>query len=102
MTILAVVKEWHDEGWGVLESQETPGGCWAHFSKAAVPGFASFSPGQSVWLDWESPGQDGYTFRAVRFWPEGSDPAHRPSTADGGAYHSSLTLSFDDQPEDKR
>ena len=24
---------WHDDqGWGVLDSPDTPGGCWAHFS----------------------------------------------------------------------
>jgi CspA family cold shock protein len=39
MVITAFVREWHDdEGWGVLDSTETPGGCWAHRSNATVRG----------------------------------------------------------------
>jgi cold shock protein len=37
-----VVREWHDEdGWGVLDSEATPGGCWAHFSAVLVDGYRS-------------------------------------------------------------
>ncbi|MDP9792329.1 CspA family cold shock protein [Catenuloplanes nepalensis] len=90
----AIIREWHaDEGWGVIDSPDTPGGCWAHFSAAAAP--AVFRPGQRVHLEWESPGQDGYPFRAIRFWPAGSPPRDRPPAAPGTAYSSSLSLSFD-------
>ncbi|HEV8569916.1 MAG TPA: cold shock domain-containing protein [Actinoplanes sp.] len=101
MTIVGTVREWHqDEGWGVIDSEETPGGCWAHFSSAAVSGYVTFTAGQAVWLQWESPGQDGYPFRAVRFWPYGSDAIDRPQgPAPGDAYRSVLSLSFD-EPED--
>jgi len=27
-----------EEGWGVIDSVQTPGGCWAHFSAVAVEG----------------------------------------------------------------
>ncbi len=93
---MATIREWHtDEGWGVIDSPDTPGGCWAHFSAAAVPGSAHFAPGQQVDLDWETPGQDGYAFRATRFRPAGRAPHARPASAPGGAYSSALTLSFD-------
>ncbi|CAM5543149.1 hypothetical protein SFUMM280S_02646 [Streptomyces fumanus] len=66
--VTATVREWHDEeGWGVLDSPETPGGCWGHFSHIQVKGFRTLSPGQQVDLQWEAPGfkQDGYSYRAV-------------------------------------
>lgn len=71
MTV-AVVREWRDEeGWGVLDCAETPGGCFAHFSVLEMPGFRSLSAGQRVELEWEAPGftQDGYDYRAVRVVP---------------------------------
>ncbi|MEV4704673.1 cold shock domain-containing protein [Actinoplanes sp. NPDC049316] len=98
MPVAGTIREWHDdEGWGVIDSSETPTGCWAHFSAAAVEGYASFDPGDPVWLEWEAPGQDGYASRATRFWPRESEPVDRRSRSDAGeAYHSTLSLSFDD------
>lgn len=75
--VQATVREWHeDQGWGVLDSPETPGGCWAHYSAIAGPVLASeggvavsqyktASAGDRVDLEWESFVQDGYDFRAV-------------------------------------
>ncbi|MFC4070074.1 cold shock domain-containing protein [Actinoplanes subglobosus] len=82
MPITAFVREWHDdESWGVLDSTETPGGCWAHRSNAAVRGYATFTTGQVVQLEFEAAGQDGYAFRAFRFWPAGQKPdRHTPET----------------------
>ena len=38
--IPGVVREWHsDEGWGVIDSDQTPGGCWAHFSDVEMDGY---------------------------------------------------------------
>ncbi len=69
------VREWHDEdGWGVIDSPETPGGCWAHFAHVLVAGYKSLEPGQTVELVYEAPGQDGYSFRAVEVWPVGETP----------------------------
>lgn len=100
MTVDAVIREWNtDEGWGVIDSPETPGGCWAHFSSAAISGFVRFESGQPVRLEWQAPGQDGYPFRAVRFWPADRAPQERTSAPADRAYSSTLSLTFDD-PDD--
>ena len=66
----AIVREWWDEeGWGVVDSAETPGGCWVHFSHLAMEGFRAMTRGQAVKLAWESAAQDGYSYRAVRVVP---------------------------------
>lgn len=70
--VTATVREWHEEdGWGVLDSPETPGGCFSHFSDIQMTGFRTLSPGQQVGLEWEAPGfeQDGYVYRAVSIVP---------------------------------
>ena len=71
------MREWHNDlGWGVLDSPETPGGCWAHYSViesrllAQVDGsevseYKGVAVGESVELEWEAPGQDGFDYRAV-------------------------------------
>ncbi len=70
MGVDGTVREWHDEdGWGVLDSPETPGGCWAHFSMVQVDGYRSLLEGQAVHFEWERGWQDGYDFRAVRVHP---------------------------------
>jgi CspA family cold shock protein len=68
--VKAVVREWwFEHGWGVIDSTETPGGCWAHVSHVEMEGYRALTPGQEVGLEWEAPGQDGYPFRAVRVLP---------------------------------
>ncbi|MDX3076093.1 cold-shock protein [Streptomyces sp. NPDC088354] len=70
----ATVREWSDEeGWGVLDCAETPGGCFAHYSDIEMAGFRTLSAGQPVVLEWEAPGflQDGYEYRALRVVPKG-------------------------------
>ncbi|MFF3911469.1 cold-shock protein [Streptomyces sp. NPDC001848] len=70
--VTATVREWDDEeGWGVLDSPETPGGCFGHYSHIQATGFRTLSPGQQVDLTWEAPGfkQDGYDYRAVSIVP---------------------------------
>lgn len=75
--VRAVVREWHeDEGWGVVDCAETPGGCWVHFSAIASPeivrgddvvlsDYQVLSPGAAVDLAWEKAEQDGFGFRAT-------------------------------------
>jgi cold shock protein len=66
--IKATVREWYEEeGWGVLDSAETPGGCFAHFSDIELDGYRTLENGQTVWIEWERPGfkQDGYDYRAT-------------------------------------
>ncbi|WP_329338032.1 cold shock domain-containing protein [Streptomyces sp. NBC_00663] len=72
--VTAIVRDWYDEeGWGVLDSPETPGGCFAHYSdiQAGRGSFRNLAPGQRVQLTWEAPGfkQDGYDYRAVSIVP---------------------------------
>jgi cold shock protein len=69
-TTTGSVREWNnDEGWGVLDSPDTPGGCWAHFSSVDMPGYRALDQGQVVRLDWETARQDGYNYRAVQIIP---------------------------------
>jgi CspA family cold shock protein len=75
--VRAIVREWHDDlGWGVLDSPETPGGCWTHFSAIDTPllgqidgaetsDYKGLAAGDSVELAWEAPGQDGFDYRGV-------------------------------------
>jgi len=49
MTSTGKVREWHDDhGWGVIDSPETPGGCWAHSSAVLVAGYKTLAPGVEV------------------------------------------------------
>jgi CspA family cold shock protein len=71
-TTTATVRAWYaEEGWGVLDSPQTPGGCFAHFSNLDMAGYRALQPGAAVTLTWEAPGfkQDGYDYRAVRVVP---------------------------------
>lgn len=101
MAVTGTVRVWHDdEGWGVIDSQDTPGGCWAHLTCVLVPGYPTLVAGQLVTLAYEPAEQDGYSFRAIEVWPAGQEP-HRTKGEAGPspAYRSTLTLTFDD-PED--
>jgi len=61
-----IVREWHEEaGWGVIDSPETPGGCWAHFSSIVAVGYRALRAGQPVGLEWEAADQDGFAYRAT-------------------------------------
>ncbi|WP_221633994.1 hypothetical protein [Nocardioides luti] len=94
------MRVWHaGDGWGVLDSDATPGGCWAHYSSVLVPGYRSLSAGQAVGFTFEAPGQDGFDFRAVEVWPldSGRGEAVVEAAGPGGAaYSSTLDLSFED------
>lgn len=97
---MAVVREWHpDEGWGVVEAPQVPGGCWVGFGQVAVAGYRGLRARQEVALEWETAAQDGYAYRALRVWPWGADPVQPdPPTPDDNAYSSTLTLTFDAPP----
>ncbi len=99
MRISGVVREWHaDEGWGVIDSPETPGGCWAHFSSVHMPGYRALRAGQSVTLNYEPGDQDGYSFRAIKVWPAGQEPDRAEGETSGAdeAYNSTSNLTRDD------
>jgi cold shock protein len=68
--VVGVVRVWHgEEGWGVVDAPETPGGCWVHYSVVEVPGHRELRAGQQVLLDAEAADQNGYAFRATRVEP---------------------------------
>jgi CspA family cold shock protein len=96
--VTGTVRVWYrDEGWGVIDSPDTPGGCFAHFSHLwsdempnAGPGetldvssgFKELFEGETVDFEWEhtaAPGsQDGYSFRATTVHPRNRQaPPHR-------------------------
>jgi CspA family cold shock protein len=70
---IATVRVWYaEDGWGVLDCPETPGGCFAHFSNIEMSGYRALERGAQVDLaQWEAPGfkQDGFDYRAVRVVP---------------------------------
>jgi cold shock protein len=98
VSVSGTVRSWDDEhGVGVVDSDATPGGCWTHHSHIAMGAHRSLQAGQRVELEWESPGQDGYPFRAVRVWAEGTEPVEPPVVrSPSSAYRSVLTLWFDE------
>ena len=75
--VRAEVREWHEDlGWGVLDSAETPGGCWTHYTAIETSRVRSSQGGEAyeykalgdddvVDLEWEAPGQDGFDYRAT-------------------------------------
>lgn len=69
--VIARVREWHDEeGWGVVDAPETPGGCFVMFAVIEMPGYRTLVPGTEVVLHgWEPGPQDGCDFRALRVIP---------------------------------
>lgn len=101
MDARGVVRDWNDEeGWGVIDSPQTPGGCWVHCFAVAVATQDGLRRGQDVAFTYEQVDQDGFHYRAARAWPWEEQPAQRPGTAvfndRSGAHTSSLTLTYDD------
>jgi cold shock protein len=94
------VREWHDEdGWGVIDSPETPGGCWVLHSHIELESLPSLTVGQEVTFTFESvTWQDGYRWRAVSVRPDGDHPpsGRRIESAPSSVYRSSLTIEFDE------
>ncbi|MDV8015694.1 hypothetical protein R4P70_30695 [Rhodococcus sp. IEGM 1241] len=89
-----VVTAWNDdEGWGVIESADTPGGCWTFYSALHPDEVINAQPGDSFKIDggihglevgeqvdfeWEPViDQDGYKFRAIKVRPQREIPPWR-------------------------
>ena len=69
-----VVRRYDEEqGWGVIDSAQTPGGCWFHFSSLEGDGYRSAQEGDVVTFRFETADQDGYGFRAL--WVETPESA---------------------------
>ena len=101
MVSVGVVREFHaEEGWGVVDGPDVPGGCWVHFGAIAMDGYRMLTPGQRVSYLPEEANQDGFGFRAVTVWPDGVEPdlTRLEPQATSGCYSSFLTITFD-EPE---
>jgi CspA family cold shock protein len=86
-----------DEGWGVIDGPDVPGGCWVHFSAIEMPGFRALVAGQRVTFRAEAANQDGFAFRATKVWTGADEPPDQPPTrGNSAAYRSTLTLTFDE------
>jgi CspA family cold shock protein len=61
-----------DEGWGVIDGPEVPGGCFVHFSSIVMDGYRALAAGQRVRFRFEHLDflQDGCRYRALAAWPE--------------------------------
>lgn len=82
---VGTVTQWHnDKGWGVIDSPDTAGGCWFHYSHLWAGALPQLQPGESmsvsggfreafvgeiVDFDWERADQDGYACRATDVRP---------------------------------
>ncbi|GIF46664.1 CspA family cold shock protein [Asanoa ferruginea] len=93
-----------DEGWGIIDGPDVPGGCWVHFSAIAGNGPKQLAEGQRVsfWAEAEAEAeaaeQDGFAYRAVKVWSGDTEPDdQRPDETGSDAYRSTLTLTFDDE-----
>jgi CspA family cold shock protein len=104
MTSVGSVRTFNaDEGWGVIDGPDVPGGCWVHFSAIAMDGYRELARGQHVSFRAEPASQDGFAYRAAKVWMSmtGIEPPDQPRTQGGSAaYHSSLTLTFDAPHQD--
>jgi CspA family cold shock protein len=98
--VRGTVRDWFaEEGWGVIDSPATPGGCFTHFSAIQMDGYRQLTPGQTVWIDPRQPGQDGcaWTTSLVRL-----DGTVHDTPRPNWGYRSTLTIDFDVDPCDQR
>ncbi len=82
MTSRGVVRTWNlREMHGVIDSDDTPGGCWTFGATVAIAGFPSLDEGQVVEFEWRPTGEldQSYNFITLRAWPAGVEPVDRPS-----------------------
>ncbi|MEW2375057.1 hypothetical protein AB0883_03000 [Micromonospora sp. NPDC047812] len=79
MNAIGVVREYHPEqGWGVIDADTVPGGCWVHFSTLDVPGHRALTRGEVVSFVAEPAGRAATpTARSA----SGGAPASRPAAS---------------------
>jgi CspA family cold shock protein len=54
-----------EKGWGGIESPDTPGDVWVHFSNIDAEGYRSLDAGDEVEFRWEPAIQDSWRCRAT-------------------------------------
>ncbi|GAC68203.1 hypothetical protein [Gordonia soli] len=113
-----VVRFQSDEGWGVIDSEVTPGGCWFFYAQLWAGLLPTLRPGQSMTISgvrrtaiagegvdftWEHADQDGYAFRAIDVRPRRPHPDWTVTVQDGPnpAFRTSLTLTLDEQDQSR-
>lgn len=65
-----MVREWNsEEGFGTIDSPETPGGCGAVFMQISVEGYRTLRPGQRVRFTFVETRQDDCPFQAQEVIP---------------------------------
>lgn len=72
--VSGTVRAWHpDQGWGIFDSESTPGGCWASASEMLpMADSPILQQGSAVRFDWTDISHkpiSGYRFRAHSFYP---------------------------------
>ena len=68
--VQGTVRFWlSDEGWGVIDSVETPGGCFAHFGTVRMDGYKMLVAAQAVDLEWEARPYEGWPYFATAVLP---------------------------------
>ena len=67
-TATGTIRLWMDEdGWGVIDLPDQPGGCWAEASVVeGLDGARALRAGQTVDVQWTTPGPEAYAAKAVR------------------------------------
>src|SRR3954468_24005522 len=105
MISTGTVREFHgDDGWGVIDAEEVPGGCWFLFTVLPMEGYRELTAGERVRFTFETAEQDSYGFRATGVWPFGTD-ADTPvdvgveKQSGSGTYGSRLLLMYDEDPD---
>jgi cold shock protein len=94
---VAIVREFDRiRGVGVVDSPDTPGGCWVHFSAIEVDGYKDLEPGEEVTLTFEPASQDGFSYRAIRVRKGAAHglPSRPSPSGTGSAYSSELRINF--------
>jgi CspA family cold shock protein len=93
---VGIVREFDSiQGVGVVDSPDTPGGCWVHFSMIDIDGYKTLQPGEEVALTFESAVQDGFSYRAVRVRrvaTQGMSPQALPKDSATSPYSSQLRI----------
>jgi CspA family cold shock protein len=87
-----------DEGWGVIDGPDVPGGCWVHFSALAMDGYRKLTRGQQVSFRAEAARQDGFAYRAVKVWTRGAEPPDQARARSGSAGHHSWVVLTSNPP----
>ena len=103
MASIGTVSSWSaDEGWGVIASPDTPGGCWAHYSNLEMQGYHSLEPGEVVDFEWERADQDGFAYRALKVRPRNPKYGGKLATiaaVSTPGYGSTLAITSDSDPK---